>query len=83
MRNARLNYMASRRRTTSRMLAVGSIFPVNWMAQGFRSVLLPPQMVIFEPAGTWEHWRTFLMLAAWSIGGLIACLSVFRWSDRS
>ncbi|WNG92880.1 ABC transporter permease [Mycobacterium sp. ITM-2016-00318] len=65
------------------MLVVGSIFPVKWMAQGFRSVLLPPEMVIFEPAGTWEHWRTFLMLAAWSIGGLIACLSVFRWSDRS
>jgi ABC-2 type transport system permease protein len=65
------------------MLVVGSIFPVKWMAQGFRSVLLPPQMVILEPAGTWEHWRTFLMLAAWSIGGLIACLSVFRWSDRS
>ncbi len=64
------------------MLVVGSIFPVKWMAQGFRSVLLPPQMVVIEPAGSWEHGRIFLVLAAWSIGGLIACLSVFRWSDR-
>ena len=64
------------------MLFVGSIFPVKWMAQGFRSVLLPPQMVIFEPAGTWEHGRIFLVLAAWSIVGLLACLSVFRWSDK-
>jgi ABC-2 type transport system permease protein len=64
------------------MLTVGSIFPVKWMAQGFRSVLLPSPMVVFEPAGSWEHWRTFLVLAAWSIGGLIACLAVFRWSDR-
>jgi ABC-2 type transport system permease protein len=64
------------------MLIIGSIFPVKWMAQGFRSVLLPPQMVAFEPAGSWEHGRIFLVLAAWSIGGLIACLSVFRWSDR-
>ena len=40
------------------MLIVGSIFPVKWMAQGFRSVLLPAQMVVFEPAGSWEHWRT-------------------------
>ena len=64
------------------MLIVGSIFPVKWMAQGFRSVLLPAQMVIFEPAGTWEHGRIFLVLAAWSIGGLIACLYLFRWSDR-
>ncbi|WP_396930629.1 ABC transporter permease [Mycolicibacterium sp.] len=64
------------------MLIVGSIFPVKWMAQGFRSVLLPAQMVIFEPAGSWEHGRIFLVLAAWSIGGLLACLYVFRWSDR-
>jgi ABC-2 type transport system permease protein len=64
------------------MLVVGSIFPVKWMAQGFRSVLLPPQMVVFEPAGSWEHGRTFLVLAVWSIVGLMACLSVFRWSDK-
>ncbi len=65
------------------MLIVGSIFPVKWMAQGgFRSVLLPAQMVVFEPAGSWEHGRIFLVLAAWSIGGLMACLYVFRWSDR-
>jgi ABC-2 type transport system permease protein len=64
------------------MLIVGSIFPVKWMAQGFRSVLLPPQMAAFEPAGSWEHGRTFLFLAAWSIVGLLACLSVFRWSDK-
>jgi ABC-2 type transport system permease protein len=63
------------------MLIVGSIFPVKWMAQGFRSVLLPAQMVAFEPAGSWEHGRAFLVLAAWSLGGLIACLYAFRWSD--
>ncbi len=64
------------------MLMIGSVFPVKWMAQGFRSVLLPAQMVAFEPAGSWEHGRTFLVLAAWTIGGLLACLSVFRWSDK-
>ena len=63
------------------MLALGSIFPVKWMAQGFRSVLLPPDMVAFEPAGSWEHWRIFFVLTAWSVGGLIACMAVFRWSD--
>lgn len=63
------------------MLVVGSIFPVKWMAQGFRSVLLPPEMVVFEPAGSWEHGRTLLMLTAWSVIGLLCCLRVFRWSD--
>ncbi|MFV8320825.1 ABC transporter permease [Mycobacterium sp. 23] len=65
------------------MLTIGSVFPVKWMAQGFRSVLLPPNMVIFEPAGSWEHWHTFFVLTAWSVGGLIACLAVFRWSDKT
>jgi ABC-2 type transport system permease protein len=64
------------------MLTLGSFFPVKWMAQGFRSVLLPPEMAAFEPAGSWEHGTTFLVLAAWSVGGLVACLAVFRWSDR-
>ncbi|SPM41976.1 ABC-type multidrug transport system, permease component [Mycobacterium numidiamassiliense] len=64
------------------MLTLGSVFPVKWMAQGFRSVLLPSKMVAFEPAGSWEHWQTFLVLTAWSIGGLFACIAVFRWSDK-
>lgn len=64
------------------MLTLGSVFPVKWMAQGFRSVLLPPNMAAFEPAGSWEHWPTFVVLTAWSVGGLIACLMVFRWSDK-
>lgn len=63
------------------MLILGSLFPVKWMAQGFRSVLLPADMAAFEPAGGWEHWPTFFVLTAWTVGGLIACLAVFRWSD--
>ncbi|OBB45841.1 MULTISPECIES: ABC transporter permease [unclassified Mycobacterium] len=65
------------------MLVIGSLFPVKWMAQGFRSVLLPAEMVALEPAGSWEHWRIFLVLAAWSVAGLVGCLAVFRWSDRT
>lgn len=64
------------------MLVVGSLFPVKWMAQGFRSVLLPPQMVAAEPAGSWEHGRIFLVLAAWTVVGLLACLRAFRWSEQ-
>ncbi|MGN7781657.1 ABC transporter permease [Mycolicibacterium sp. 22603] len=64
------------------MLVIGSLFPVKWMAQGFRSVLLPPELAAVEPAGSWEHWRIFVVLTVWCIGGLIGCLAVFRWSDR-
>jgi ABC-2 type transport system permease protein len=65
------------------MLILGSIFPVKWMAQGFRSVLLPSRMVALEPAGSWEHWHIFLVLLAWTVSGLVACLAVFRWSDKN
>ena len=66
------------------MLTIGSIFPIKWMAQGFRSVLLPPEMVVFEPAGSRgaradlpgprrvEHRRA-----------AACCLTVFRWSDET
>ena len=33
-------------------------------------------------AGNWEHWHIFFVLTAWTIGGLAACLTVFRWSDK-
>jgi ABC-2 type transport system permease protein len=65
------------------MLTLGSVFPVKWMAQGFRSVLLPAQMAAYEPAGSWEHWHIFFVLAGWTIGGLVACLALFRWSDKT
>src|ERR1700684_4328415 len=64
------------------MLTLGSIFPVKWMAQGFRSVLLPSNMAAFEPAGSWEQWHIFFVLTAWTAGGLAGCLAVFRWSDK-
>jgi len=64
------------------MLIVGSIFPIKWMAQGFRSVLLPAQMVLFEPAGSWEHGLTALVLLAWIAAGLVLCVKTFRWQSR-
>lgn len=61
------------------LLAVGSVFPLKWMAQGVRSVFLPEQLASFEAAGAWEHGRVALVLGAWCIGGLVLCLTTFRW----
>ena len=52
------------------MLIVGSFFPVKWMAQGFRSVLLPPEAVAFEPAGSWEQGGYFW---CWPRGASSVC----------
>jgi ABC-2 type transport system permease protein len=62
--------------------AVGAIFPVKWMAQGFRSVLLPDSFESAEPAGTWEHGRIALVLAAWTVAAFALCLSSFRWTKE-
>ena len=65
------------------MITVASVFPVKWMAQGFRSVFLPDSMTGLEAGGAWEHGRTALVLGAWCVIGLVLCLTTFRWSrDR-
>lgn len=56
------------------LVAVASLFPVKWMAQGFRSVFLPDAMVRFEAAGAWELDRVALVLGAWCVAGLALCL---------
>jgi ABC-2 type transport system permease protein len=64
------------------LVQVGSLFPLKWMAQGFRSVFLPDPAASLEMAGAWEHGRVALVLVAWCIGGLVLCLMTFRWQDR-
>jgi ABC-2 type transport system permease protein len=64
------------------LIAVGSLFPLKWMAQGFRSVFLPDTILGQEVVPAWEHGRIALVLAAWCIGGLALCLTTFRWHGR-
>jgi ABC-2 type transport system permease protein len=63
------------------MITVASVFPVKWMAQGFRSVFLPDTAVGLEVGGAWEHGRIALVLLAWCVIGLVLCLSTFRWTN--
>jgi ABC-2 type transport system permease protein len=65
------------------LITIGSLFPLKWMAQGFRSAFLPDTILAQEVVHSWEHGRTALILAAWCIGGLVLCLTTFRWSRRS
>lgn len=61
------------------MQQVASLLPLKWINQGLRSALLPDGAAAFEPAGTWEHGRTALVLAAWVIIGVVVCVRTFRW----
>lgn len=48
-----------------------------------RSVFYPDDLARLEMAHGWEHGRTALVLAAWAVGGLILCLTTFKWFKRS
>jgi ABC-2 type transport system permease protein len=61
---------------------VAAIFPLKWMAQGLRSVFLPAQAAMLEPAHSWELGRVALVLAVWVAAGLVLCIRTFRWQNR-
>jgi ABC-2 type transport system permease protein len=61
---------------------IGAIFPLKWIAQGYRSVFLKSSLVSLEPKHSYEHGKTALILAAWAIGGLFLALRTFRWRAR-
>lgn len=61
------------------MAGIGAFFPVKWLAQGFRAALLPDHMAVYEPTGHWELGKVAVILALWCIGGLVLCLTTFRW----
>jgi ABC-2 type transport system permease protein len=61
---------------------VASIFPIKWMAQGFRSALLPDGALRSEPSGSWQHGTTALMLIGWCVLAALISWRTFRWSPR-
>ena len=61
------------------MQQVAAIFPLKWMTQGARSVFLPDSFATREVAGNWETGRTFAIIAAWLVVGIIWAIRSFRW----
>ena len=61
---------------------IASIFPLKWMAQGMRSVFLPPEFEAAEVSGSWQHGLTVIILTAWLVVGLVICVRTFRWQRR-
>lgn len=59
---------------------VGSFFPAKWFAQGLQSVFLPDAYLAVTPYDSWQHGMTALVMGAWCVGGLVLCLTTFRWT---
>lgn len=64
------------------LINVASVFPLRWVAQGFRSVFIGDGGVALEMARSYELGKVALVLGAWTVGGLALCLMTFRWKSR-
>ncbi len=64
------------------MQQFAALFPLKWMCQGMRSVFLPDAFATQEPTGSWELGKVALVLGAWCVGGLMLCLTTFRWTTK-
>ena len=64
------------------MQNVAAVFPLKWLAQGMRSVFLPESFASQEVGGSWQLPATALVLAAWTVVGLLLALRTFRWLRR-
>ncbi|MFI1971861.1 hypothetical protein BLA24_06570 [Streptomyces cinnamoneus] len=60
----------------------GALFPLKWVCQGIRSALLPDAFLAAEPAGSWEHAHTAMVLGAWTLAGFAAAVVAVRWQRR-
>ncbi|WP_456787510.1 ABC transporter permease [Cellulomonas sp. P5_C5] len=64
------------------MQQVASVFPLKWMAQGMRSVFLPPSAESWEVSGSWQHVATAVVLLVWAVAALVVGVRTFRWQRR-
>ena len=62
--------------------ALGQVFPMYWLGLGMRAALLPSHLAAVEIGGSWRLPQTFLVLAAWSVLGLVAAPAVLRRMAR-
>jgi ABC-2 type transport system permease protein len=57
-------------------------FPLRWIAEGYRSALLPDYFQKVEPTHAWDHGQTALALGIWCLIGLVMAARTFRWTGR-
>lgn len=64
------------------MQQIAQLFPLKWLAQGMRSVFLPEEFAMIEPAGEWQHLLIATVLGLWLVLGLVLGVRTFRWRRR-
>lgn len=64
------------------ILQIGALFPLRWMAQGFRAAFLPDSILSQEVVHSWELGKVALILAAWTVGAMLLALRTFSWHSH-
>ncbi|HMK98501.1 MAG TPA: ABC transporter permease [Acidimicrobiales bacterium] len=57
-------------------------FPLRWVAEGYRSALLPDFFQKVEPTHRWDHGTMALVLLIWCAASLLISAKTFRWTGR-
>lgn len=61
---------------------VANIFPLRWMALGYRYVFLPDWFKAKETGGSWQVETTLIVLAVWTVVAFALCVRFFRWDPE-
>ena len=59
------------------------MFPLRWMALGYRYVFLPDWFKSEETGNSWSLWPAAAVLTVWTVVGFVLCVFFFRWTRRS
>ncbi|MHB1496387.1 MAG: ABC transporter permease [Acidimicrobiales bacterium] len=57
-------------------------FPLRWMAEGYRSALLPSYFQQVEPGHHWNYSAMALVMGTWVVVGLVLAARTFRWTGQ-
>ena len=64
------------------LLSFAGFFPLRWLAEGYRSALLPSYFQRVELGHSWDHGQMVLVLVIWCAVGLVVSARTFRWTGR-
>jgi ABC-2 type transport system permease protein len=64
------------------MQDVADLFPLRWLTLAMRSIFLPDNFKYAEGAGGWQLGKSYLIVGAWFIAGLIIAIFTFKWSEE-
>lgn len=61
---------------------VAQVFPMYWLGLGMRSAFLPDAAATLEVGGSWRTGMTVLVLAAWTVAGMLLTPRLLRRMSR-